>query len=631
MGSTFAQIELGKRSLMAHSTQINTAGHNISNADTEGYSRQRVKVGPMSPLDRPDLSRAETSGQIGQGTSVESISRVRDEMLDQRIVAQSNQESYWETRSRYYTMIENVYNEPDEVSIRTTMDKFWESWQELSLNPESTANRQAILERGQSLVNSIRNRDMALTGIGNQLNSDIEASVEQLNNYANQIAILNTEIVKVKAVGDNPNDLMDRRDVLVEKLSKIANITTDQRDSDEFMVHVNGQVLVQGRIARNFAVEPVLDNYGYSKVVWADTNETVDVKGGSLGALIELRDVDVRHEIQSLNTMTMNFADLVNDVHRNAVGANNVTGLDFFVERPFVENTVGNYDSDGDGVEDKSYIFRFTGTNKLNPQEQIGIEGTMTLSGPTGNVNVAYHPTDTVEDVINRINDSNGEVKAYLDRNSNLVLKATTAEDIYNPDFVIRHVEDSGHFLAGYSGILAASGEEGAYDYNQANAVNALVGVGSQADRAAQFAISPVDNPSTYVEINQRIRNDVMNIASSFADYTGNAVNGDARAAVEIAAIRNTKVMIGHERTFDDYFADTVTQVGLMGEQAETNMLSQNAVMDDLRNLRDSISGVNIDEELADIMKFQHGYNAAAKYVTVVDQMLDTIINRLKV
>ena len=316
MGSTFAQIELGKRSLMAHSTQINTAGHNISNADTEGYSRQRVKVGPMSPLDRPDLSRAETPGQIGQGTSVESISRVRDEMLDQRIVAQSNQESYWETRSRYYTMIENVYNEPDEVSIRTTMDKFWESWQELSLNPESTANRQAILERGQSLVNSIRNRDMALTGIGNQLNSDIEASVEQLNNYANQIAILNTEIVKVKAVGDNPNDLMDRRDVLVEKLSKIANITTDQRDSDEFMVHVNGQVLVQGRIARNFAVEPVLDNYGYSKVVWADTNETVDVKGGSLGALIELRDVDVRHEIQSLNTMTMNFADLVNDVHR---------------------------------------------------------------------------------------------------------------------------------------------------------------------------------------------------------------------------------------------------------------------------------------------------------------------------
>ncbi|MCR5613143.1 flagellar hook-associated protein FlgK [Treponema sp.] len=631
MGSTFAAIELGKRSLMAHSQSIHTSGHNISNAETEGYSRQRVEIKAFDPLDRPDLSRAETPGQIGQGVVIESINRVRDEMLDQRIVAQSNQETYWETRSKYYMMLEQVYNEPDEVSVRTTMDKFWESWQELSLNPESTANREAVVQRGQSLINSIRNRDLALTGIGNLLNSDIEANVEQLNSYANQIAELNNEIVRSRAMGDNPNDLLDRRDLLVEKLSKIANITTDQRDADEFMVHIEGKVLVQGNVARNFEIAPVLDNYGYSRVVWADTKEEAVVTGGSLGALIELRDVDVRNEIQSLNTMTMNFVDLVNDVHRNAVGSNNVTGLDFFIQRPFVENTVGNYDSDGDGIEDKSYIFRFTGTNKLNPQEQIGIEGQMTLSGPTGNVTVAYHPTDTVEDVINRINDSNGEVKAYLDRNSNLVLKATTAESIYNPDFVIRHVEDSGLFLTGYSGILAQSGEDGAFDYNQANAVNALVGVGAESEKVAQFAVSPVENPSTYVEINKRIRNDVMNVATAFADHTGAAMNGDGRAAVEIAAIRNTKVMIGHERTFDDYFADSVTHVGLMGEQAETNLLSQNAVMDDLRSLRDSISGVNIDEELADIMKFQHGYNAAAKYITVIDQMLDTVINRLKV
>ena len=631
MSSSFAAIELGKRSLMTHSQAIHTSGHNISNADTEGYSRQRVEVKTFDPLYRPDLSRAETPGQIGQGSTVESINRVRDEMLDQRIVAQSNQESYWDTRSHYYTMIEQVYNEPDEVSVRTTMDKFWESWQELSLNPESTANRQAVVTRGQSLINSIRNRDAALTGIGNLLNSDIETNVKQLNDYANQIAKLNTEIVRSRAMGDNPNDLLDRRDAVVEKLSKIANITTDQRDPDEFMVHIEGKVLVQGNVARNFEVAPVLDNYGYSQVIWQDTKELAVVKGGSLGALIELRDVDVRHEIQSLNTMTMNFADLVNDVHRNAVGANNVTGLDFFIQRPFVENTVGNYDSNGDGIEDKSYIFRLTGTNNLNPQEQVGIEGVMTLSGPTGNVNVAYYPTDTVEDVINRINDSNGEVKAYLDRNSNLVLKATTAEDIYNPDFVIRHVEDSGHFLAGYSGILAAQGEQGAFDYNQPDAVNALVGVGTQAPKTAQFAVSPVENPSTYVQINERITNDVMNVATAFADHSETALNGDGRAAVEIAAIRNTKVMIGHERTFDDYFADSVTHVGLMGEQAETNLLSQNAVMDDLRSLRDSISGVNIDEELADIMKFQHGYNAAAKFVTVTDSMLDTVINRLKV
>lgn len=628
--STFSGIEIGKRSMNAHQSSITTAGHNITNANTEGYSRQRVQLRAFDPIYRPDLSRAEVPGQIGQGMEAQSVQRVRDEMLDQRIVEQGNQETYWETRSKYYMMLEQIYNEPDDVSIRTTMDKFWESWQELALYPESQAHREAVVSRGQSLVNSIQNRDKALTGIGNLLNSDIESNVAQLNDYASQIAALSKEIVRSKAMGDNPNDLMDRRDLLVEKLSKIANITSDQRDSDEFMVHLEGHILVQGGIARQFDVESVVDNNGYSRVVWSDTRNEANVKGGSLGALIELRDVDVRNEIQSLNTMTMNFADLVNDVHRNSVGANNTTGLDFFVQRPFVENTNGNYDSDGDGVEDRTYAFRFTGTNALDAQEQIGIAGVMTLSGHSGNVQVPYYPTDRVEDVINRINDSNGEVKAYLDRNNNLVLKATAAQEIENPDFVIRHVEDSGYFLAGYSGILSGTGAENAYDFGAANAVNSLRGMDGEGARA-QFAVAPYTNPSTYLEINSAIRNDVMSVASAYADHTGRALNGDGRAATEIASIRNSKVMIGRERTLDDYFADTVTNVGLKGEQAETNMLSQNAVMDDLRGLRDSISGVNIDEELADIMKFQHGYNAAAKFISVFDSLIDTVINRLGV
>jgi flagellar hook-associated protein 1 FlgK len=319
----------------------------------------------------------------------------------------------------------------------------------------------------------------------------------------------------------------------------------------------------------------------------------------------------------------MNFADLVNDVHRNAYGANNVTGLDFFTQQNFVENVNGNFDRDGDGNFDHSYIFRFTGTTKLNPQEQIGLEGAMTFSSADGIVQVPYYPTDTVETVINRINDSNAEVKAYLDRNNNLVLKGTTASKTENPDFVIRHVEDSGFFLAGYAGILKGSGAENAYDYAQADAVNALDG--------AQFAVSPVLNPAGYIEINKAIKNDVMSVAAAFKDASGNVNAGDARAASEIASIRNTKVMIGHKRTFDDYFADTVTNVGLKGEQAENNLNSNVAIMNDLRGLRESISGVNIDEELADIIKFQHGYNAAAKFVSIWDSLIDTVINRLGV
>lgn len=623
MANSFAGIEIGKRSLMAHSTQIQTAGHNISNADTEGYSRQRVIVKSFEPIYRPDLERAMVPGQIGQGCDVESINRIKDELLESRIVDQKNVESYWETRDKYYSMIESVYNEPNDVSVRTNMDKFWQGWQELSTYPESDAARLAVVVRGQTLTNSIQQQYKSLRGIGDQINGDIEAVVKQVNDLSRQIASVNGEIVRSKGLGDNPNDLMDRRDLLVEKLSSLINVTVTQKDPDEFMVHTDGQIIVQGSLARQIETVGQLDNNGYGKLMWSDTKLDAEFHGGTLGALVELRDKDIRTEIQSLNTMALNFADLVNDVHRNAIGKNNTTGLDFFVQHDFVENVNGNYDRNGDGVEDTSYIFRMTGTNALKMQEQIGLSGTMTINGASGNIDVAYFSTDTVEDVINRINDSNGEVKAYLDRNSCLVLKATSSKGMENPDFVIRHVEDSGMFLTGYSGILQGSGADNAYDFNRANAVDVLAG--------AQFAVSPVLNPSAYIEVNGLIQNDVSSVAAAFKNSQGFAEPSDGRAAVEMAAIRNTKIMIGSQRTFDDYFADTITNVGLKGEQAQNQLATQNKIMGDLRDLRDSISGVNIDEELADIIKFQHGYNVAAKFISVQDELLDTLINRLGV
>lgn len=623
MANSFAGIEIGKRSLMAHSTQIQTAGHNISNADTEGYSRQRVIVKSFEPIYRPDLERAMVPGQIGQGCDVESINRIKDELLESRIVEQKNVESYWETRDKYYSMIESVYNEPNDVSVRTNMDKFWQGWQELSTYPESDAARLAVVVRGQTLTNSIQQQYKSLRGIGDQINGDIEAVVKQVNDLSRQIASVNGEIVRSKGLGDNPNDLMDRRDLLVEKLSSLINVTVTQKDPDEFMVHTDGQIIVQGSLARQIETVGQLDNNGYGKLMWSDTKLDAEFHGGTLGALVELRDKDIRTEIQSLNTMALNFADLVNDVHRNAIGKNNRTGLNFFVQHDFVENVNGNYDRNGDGVEDTSYIFRMTGTNALKMQEQIGLSGTMTINGASGNIDVAYFSTDTVEDVINRINDSNGEVKAYLDRNSCLVLKATSSKGMENPDFVIRHVEDSGMFLTGYSGILQGSGADNAYDFNRANAVDVLAG--------AQFAVSPVLNPSAYIEVNGLIQNDVSSVAAAFKNSQGFAEPSDGRAAVEMAAIRNTKIMIGSQRTFDDYFADTITNVGLKGEQAQNQLATQNKIMGDLRDLRDSISGVNIDEELADIIKFQHGYNVAAKFISVQDELLDTLINRLGV
>jgi len=142
--STFAPIELGKRGLVATTEGLQTVGHNISNASVEGYSRQRVDMSATYPLYAPELNREETPGQIGQGVDVSRIERIKDMLLEGRIVSEQNLQGYWESRDKYILMMEQVYNEPTEHSVRALMDRFWGAWQDLSLNPTEMASRRSV-------------------------------------------------------------------------------------------------------------------------------------------------------------------------------------------------------------------------------------------------------------------------------------------------------------------------------------------------------------------------------------------------------------------------------------------------------------------------------------------------------
>jgi flagellar hook-associated protein 1 FlgK len=625
MQSTFSGIELGKRSLFAQNRGLQTVGHNLSNASVDGYSRQRVEFTPTDPLYRPQLNRAETPGQIGQGVDIARVERIKDMLLEGRIVSQASGEGYWESRDKYVRMLEQIYNEPADVSVRTLMDRFWDSWQELSMFPEQMAARQNVLTRGQALAEGIQNRYQNLEQIRSMLEDDVQIAVEEINQLTGEIAALNEEIVKVKAAGDNPNDWMDQRDLRVEELSSYINITINTTDRDEFNVHTGGYQLVQGSVAKRIDTETDVNNEGFSRVVWAEGREETEFSDGKLAALLELRDVDVRGEIQSLDNMAVNFADLVNQVHREAYGLDGSTDNDFFTEYPFVNNALGNYDRNGDGAFDSTYVFRISGTNQLDPQQQIGLSGTLTLSAPSGLVSVDYSATDTVGDLINRINYSSSEVVARLDNDGRLTLKGTPAESTGDPDFVIRYLEDSGQFLAGYAGILQGSGAENAYAWDQADAVLALRGDG------LDYAVAPLPHPSGWIGVNDDLVQEPARIAASLGTAGRPGNPGDGSAALQIAAIRNQPVQVGQISSFDDYFADTVAGVALKGEEAQLALSTQNAIMKDLRDTRASISGVNIDEEISQMIKYQHGYSAAARFITEVDRMLDTIINRMGV
>jgi flagellar hook-associated protein 1 FlgK len=235
-------------------------------------------------------------------------------------------------------------------------------------------------------------------------------------------------------------------------------------------------------------------------------------------------------------------------------------------------------------------------------------------------VQVPYYATDTVADIIARINHSGAEVVARLNRDGRLSLKGTPAEAIdgvhENPDFVIRHIEDNGHFLTGYAGLL---GQDGVYDWGTADAVAAL-------RDGADYSVAPIAHPSGWVEVNPAVIRDPLSVASGFGE-NGRAANpGNGDAAHAIASIRNSPVMVGSLSTFDDYFADSVGRIALLGEQSNRALETENISMKQLLDMRRSISGVSIDEELANMLRYQHGYNAAARFISTVNSMLDTLM-----
>jgi flagellar hook-associated protein 1 FlgK len=625
--STFAPIELGKRGLVATTQGLQTIGHNLSNASVEGYSRQRVEMVPSPPLYEPQLNREETPGQIGQGVEVSRIERIKDMLLEGRIVSEQNVQGYWEARDKYILMLEQVYNEPTDHSVRTLMDRFWSAWQDLSLHPTEIASRRSVLETGKALVDGIHSRYNGLKSVRDMLEGDIQGSVSQVNELTKQIADLNKQIVKSQALGDNPNDLQDRRDLLVSKLSDLIDITIRTNDpAGEFVVTSGGMHIVQGTHHEVIDLKADRANEGYSTPVWSDTRQAAIFRGGKIASLMEMRDGDARQEIQSLDLLALNFTDLVNEVHRRGFGLNGEKGTDFFVERPFVTNVNGNYDSKGTGAFDSSWVFRVTGTNTLQPKDQLGLAGTITLPGRQGSLNVEYRPTDTVEDLITRINLSGSEVVARLNSEGKLSLKATPAADTGNPDFVIRSLEDSGQFLAGYSGLLNASGPAGAYTWQKPDAVQAL-----RQQAGVQFSVAPLTHPAGWIEVNPKLALDPGSVAAASGIDGRTAGVGDGTAALAIAQLRTTPVMVGVTSTFDSYFADRVAGIGLKGEEASRSMDTTKLVMKDLKDMRESISGVNMDEELSTMITYQNAYASIARFVTTFDGLLNIIINRMGV
>jgi flagellar hook-associated protein 1 FlgK len=631
MVSTFHGLEMGKRSLIVHTQAMNTTGHNLTNLNTEGYSRQVVNMQEYEPIYMPDLTREQRPGQLGQGVEVTNIVRVRDALVDNRIIFENKDYGYYDVRNKYIHQMELIYSEPSASNdpsmmntLRTSFDDFMSSWEDVANHTDEKSARTVLVERANILSNSVKHHFDQLTDLRGNVDKEIQDRVGEVNLLAKKIAHLNDRILKVEAMDDNPNDLYDQRDLLIDRLSKIVDVQISREDPDELIIYIGGRHLVQGQKYEQLNMVAQSDNDGYYDVFWKDKEKLV-LRGGELAGLAELRDNDLYYEIKKVDSFAANVTDLVNEIHRDGFGANGKTGNNFFVEFPFTTDVSGNFDRNKDGVDDASYLFRMSGGNKLDLKDKIGIRGTMNVNG----INIDYNETDTLQEVIRKINESGARINAFLNPQGKLTLKADYQLNSDNPDFVIQHIEDNGLFLTGYSGLLKGSGQTGAYDWQNINQVNQLTA-------ASQWAIAPLVHPAAYMKIEDKIAVDNSYIAcASGVDMNGDGVKdrfngvGDSENALRIASIKHERVMVGMSQTFTQYFEGLISDVGARGSHAEKGFKGSEVIVNNLVNIRKSISGVNIDEEFANMIKFQHGYNATARIMTEMDKMIETLITKL--
>ncbi|WP_100010415.1 flagellar hook-associated protein FlgK [Lentibacillus sediminis] len=365
--STFYGLEMAKQALFAQQAALHTTGHNISNANTEGYSRQRVNFETNIPFPGASRNRPEIPGQIGTGVQVGAVERIRNEYLDGQFRSENSKAGFWETKADALRRMENVLNEPSEAGLSHSMDQLWQSLQDLSVNPENSGARSVVLQRGQALAETFQYLSQSLNTIRGDLKTEIDTKLNNANSLLTQIQEINVQVKHSETHGYLTNDLYDRRDNLIDELSNIMPISTSYDNSHATSEMAAGVVTITV-VGENGASLTLLDGIS-GEVQQFDEAVTETVDGvevisditaggvslpfkdanGSLSGLIEAYghtfNGDVEGEftsvLSSLDQAAKSFVDAFNEVHREGTGLDGSTGVNFFSEIGEVSGAAG--------------------------------------------------------------------------------------------------------------------------------------------------------------------------------------------------------------------------------------------------------------------------------------------------
>ena len=204
-----------------------TTGHNVANANTPGYTRQRLNLNPTTAFPSPGMNSPMIPGQLGTGVEAGSVQRIRDSFLDAQYRTQNSKVGYYGAQSESLTKMEDIMNDPTESGLLTTMNSFWKSLEDLTTNSNSTSARSVVASSGEMVADTLNYYYTSLTNVQKDLQYQIGVKEQEINTIVSNISELNKSISKIEPNGFIPNDLYDQRDLLVDQLSKLVNIKVE--------------------------------------------------------------------------------------------------------------------------------------------------------------------------------------------------------------------------------------------------------------------------------------------------------------------------------------------------------------------------------------------------------------------
>jgi flagellar hook-associated protein 1 FlgK len=597
MSGITGALNIARGSLDTSQLAMEVISHNIANANTDGYSEQTLQVQANNPINT-------APGQIGTGVTATQVTRQYNAFLNQQVIQKTSDDSYWNAQQSTMDDVDNIFNESSGDGINSMMSTFWNDWSNLATTPDDTSARQTLLSDSGNLISTLQEMDTNLTSLQENLDTTINSDVDDVNTLTKQIATLNSEITSVEVKGQtNANDLRDERDLDLQNLAKYLNISyyEDPNTGAENVYILGGTPLVEGNDSNTLTTQTD-STTGFLNVLWnGSSGNSIDITnkltGGDIAGSANVRDTQISSYLDSLNTFTKELIWQVNALHSEGTGLQSVSQM------------TGTVQCSGPS-DDLSSSSTFLFGDQYNPGGTFDITVYDSSGNPTNyTIDTAAYGTangtsgTTVGDLIGAINSqTGGNVTASLDADGHFQMTASTGDTFaVNPS-------PSGSS----SNALAILGVNTFFSWDEK--------VGQPTTDIIQGA-----------GVNQALTDNPDLISTGYLDSDNQVASGANDVANAISALQDTTISnmggTGVNTTMDGYYNSLVAQVGIDDQNAQQNVTFNDSLLSEYTTQKQSVTGVNLDDEMTNLLQNQYQYQASSQLITIINDMMQYLFN----